>query len=103
MGKCNRKNCFQIYNRRHGRYGRHEKDKALYDPQGRFVVKKTDNLGLETNVTYNDWGQVLSQKDPMGVVLPIPMMPGASCSRPAPTSAALLLTSIVKTPTATQS
>lgn len=38
-------------------------EKSEYDAKGRFVVKKTDNLGLETLFTYNDWGQVLSQKD----------------------------------------
>ncbi|REC48607.1 RHS repeat-associated core domain-containing protein [Chryseobacterium pennipullorum] len=40
-----------------------------YDPKGRFVVKKTDNLGLETSITYNNWGQVLTQTDPLGNVL----------------------------------
>lgn len=40
--------------------------KAQYDPSGRFIIKKTDNLGLETNITYNDWGQVLSEIDPLG-------------------------------------
>ncbi|WP_082129181.1 RHS repeat-associated core domain-containing protein [Chryseobacterium gallinarum] len=40
-----------------------------YDSKGRFVVKKTDNLGLETNITYNDWGQILTQIDPLGKVL----------------------------------
>lgn len=44
-------------------------DKAQYDPQGRFVIKKTDNLNLETHITYNDWGQVLTQTDPFGVTL----------------------------------
>ena len=37
-----------------------------YDPSGRFVIKKTDNLGLETNYTYNNWGQVLTQTDTFG-------------------------------------
>lgn len=36
-----------------------------YDSKGRFVTKKTDNLGLETNLTYNNWGQVLTQTDPL--------------------------------------
>jgi YD repeat-containing protein len=36
---------------------------------GRFVISKKDNLGLITNITYNDWGQVLTQTDPFGVVL----------------------------------
>ena len=40
--------------------------KAQYEPKGRFVLKTTNNLGLETNVTYNDWGQVLTQTDPLG-------------------------------------
>ena len=44
-------------------------DKAEYEAKGRFVVKKTDNLGLITNITYNDWGQVLTQTDPLGVIL----------------------------------
>lgn len=39
--------------------------KSTYEPQGRFVTKTTDNLGLETNITYNDWGQVLTQIDPL--------------------------------------
>ncbi|WP_228452004.1 RHS repeat domain-containing protein [Chryseobacterium sp. G0186] len=29
-------------------------------------MKQTDNLGLETSITYNDWGQILSQTDPLG-------------------------------------
>ncbi len=37
-----------------------------YDPKGRFVIKKTDNLGLVSNFTYNDWGQILSQSDFLG-------------------------------------
>lgn len=40
-----------------------------YDSKGRFVLKKTDNLGLETNITYNDWGQILTQTDPLGNIL----------------------------------
>lgn len=44
-------------------------DKAEYDIKGRFVLKKTDNLGLETNITYNDWGQVLTQTDTFGNTL----------------------------------
>ncbi|WP_417430975.1 polymorphic toxin type 23 domain-containing protein [Halpernia sp.] len=39
--------------------------KSTYEPQGRFVTKTTDNLGLETNITYNDWGQVLTQINPL--------------------------------------
>ncbi|ASE62716.1 RHS repeat-associated core domain-containing protein [Chryseobacterium indologenes] len=42
--------------------------KTQYDTLGRFVIKKTDNLGLETNITYNDWGQILTQTDPLGNV-----------------------------------
>lgn len=37
--------------------------KSQYEDKGRFVIKKTDNLGLETNITYNNWGQVLTQTD----------------------------------------
>ena len=44
-------------------------ERAEYDPKGRFVIKKTDNLGLETVIDYNDWGQVTVQTDPMGLVL----------------------------------
>lgn len=43
--------------------------KSQYEDKGRFVVKKTDNLGLETNITYNDWGLVLTQKDPLSNTL----------------------------------
>lgn len=42
---------------------------AEYDPKGRFVIKKTDNLGLETNIEYNDWGQIKKQTDPLGNIL----------------------------------
>lgn len=38
---------------------------AEYDPKGRFVIKKIDNLGLQTNITYNNWGQILTQADPL--------------------------------------
>ncbi|WP_066433510.1 FG-GAP-like repeat-containing protein [Chryseobacterium sp. CCH4-E10] len=37
-----------------------------YDGKGRFIVTQTDNLGLETNTTYNDLGQVLTETDPFG-------------------------------------
>jgi len=37
-----------------------------FDPKGRFAVKNIDNLGLETVFTYNDWGQILTQTDPIG-------------------------------------
>ncbi|WP_179078018.1 RHS repeat-associated core domain-containing protein [Chryseobacterium sp. RU37D] len=42
---------------------------AEYEAKGRFVVNKTNNLGLETNITYNNWGQILTQTDPLGNVL----------------------------------
>ncbi|REC80580.1 type IV secretion protein Rhs [Chryseobacterium elymi] len=42
---------------------------SVYDPKGRFVEKKTDNLGLETNIEYNDWGQIKKQTDPLGNIL----------------------------------
>ena len=42
---------------------------VLYDPKGRFVVKKTDNLGLETGIEYNDWGQIKKQTDALGNTL----------------------------------
>ena len=43
--------------------------KSKYDAQGRFVIEKIDNLGLKTTISYNDWGQVLTQKDPLGNTL----------------------------------
>ncbi|WES98264.1 RHS repeat-associated core domain-containing protein [Chryseobacterium arthrosphaerae] len=43
--------------------------KTEYDPKGRFVLKKTDNLGLETHFTYNDWGQIRTQTDHLGNIL----------------------------------
>lgn len=43
--------------------------KSQYDDKGRFTIKKIDNLGLETNITYNDWGQILTQTDPLGALL----------------------------------
>lgn len=46
--------------------GPSQNEKAEYDPAGRFVIKKTDNLGLHTSLIYNDWGQVLEQTDPLG-------------------------------------
>ncbi|WP_374465768.1 type IV secretion protein Rhs, partial [Chryseobacterium sp.] len=42
---------------------------TLYDPKGRFVIKKTDNLGLETGIEYNDWGQIKKQTDALGNTL----------------------------------
>lgn len=43
--------------------------KTEYDSKGRFVLKKTDNLGLQTSITYNDRGQILTQTDPLGNIL----------------------------------
>lgn len=43
--------------------------KTEYDDKGRFAVKKTDNLQLETSLTYNDWGQVLTETDPLGNII----------------------------------
>ncbi|WP_288444082.1 RHS repeat-associated core domain-containing protein [uncultured Chryseobacterium sp.] len=43
--------------------------KDEYDPTGRFIIKKTDNIGLETGFTYNNLGQVLTQTDPNGNTL----------------------------------
>ncbi|WP_164465142.1 RHS repeat-associated core domain-containing protein [Chryseobacterium lactis] len=39
--------------------------KSGYEPKGRFIDKKTDHLGLETNMTYNNDGQILTQTDPI--------------------------------------
>lgn len=36
-----------------------------YEPKGRFVTKKTDNLGLQTHIIYNDWGQITKETDPL--------------------------------------
>ena len=44
-------------------------DIAEYEDKGRFVIQKTDNLGLKTSISYNDWGQILTQTDPFGIVL----------------------------------
>ncbi|KUY30396.1 RHS repeat-associated core domain-containing protein [Elizabethkingia ursingii] len=46
-----------------------QNQKSQYEPQGRFVVKKIDNLGLETYILYNDWGLVTRQTDPLGNTL----------------------------------
>ncbi|WP_336962802.1 SpvB/TcaC N-terminal domain-containing protein [Chryseobacterium contaminans] len=43
--------------------------KTEYDSKGRFVLKKTDNLGLQTSITYNDRGQILTQIDPLGNIV----------------------------------
>lgn len=37
-----------------------------YEAKGRFVIKKTDNLGLVSEFSYSDWGQVFTEKDPVG-------------------------------------
>lgn len=42
---------------------------AQYEPKGRFVIRKTDNLGLQTNYTYNDWGQILTESDVFGNIV----------------------------------
>lgn len=44
-------------------------NKTQYDAKGRFVIKRTDNLDLDTTVTYNDWGQVLTEVDALGNTL----------------------------------
>jgi RHS repeat-associated protein len=36
-----------------------------YDSKGRFIVKQTDNLGLQTQISYNDSGSVLTSIDPL--------------------------------------
>lgn len=43
--------------------------KTEYDSKGRFVVKKTDNLGLETHIEYNDLGQIKKQTDALSNAL----------------------------------
>lgn len=43
--------------------------KTEYEPKGMFVQKMTDNLQSETNITYNDLGQILTQTDPLGNIL----------------------------------
>lgn len=40
--------------------------KSEYDPKGRFLVKKIDNLGLETTFTYDSWGHILTENNPFG-------------------------------------
>jgi YD repeat-containing protein len=40
--------------------------KIEFDTKGRFAIKSTDNLGLITQTSYNDVGQVLTQTDPLG-------------------------------------
>lgn len=43
-------------------------EKSQYEAKGRFVAKKTDNLGLETYVEYNDWGQTTKITEPLGTI-----------------------------------
>lgn len=45
-----------------------ETNGKVYDATGRFVVKEIDNLSLETNSTYNIWGNILTKTDPFGIV-----------------------------------
>lgn len=40
--------------------------KTVFDTKGCYVLQKKDNLNLTTKFTYNDWGQVLTQIDPLG-------------------------------------
>lgn len=49
--------------------GNSKTEKAKYSQDGRFAVSRTNNLGLETSMTYNDWGQILTQTDPDGNTL----------------------------------
>lgn len=42
---------------------------SQYDSLGRFVVNKIDNLGLKTNIIYNDLGLIEKQTDPLGNTL----------------------------------
>ena len=44
-------------------------EKSQYEPKGRFVEKRTNNLGLETLFTYNNMGQTLTNNDPFGSVI----------------------------------
>ncbi|WP_111959597.1 RHS repeat-associated core domain-containing protein [Chryseobacterium lathyri] len=44
--------------------GNSKTESVLYDSQGRFLVKRTDNLGLVTVFTHNAWGQMLAKTDP---------------------------------------
>lgn len=39
-----------------------------YDPKGIFLVKQVDDLNLETSYTYNSYGQIKTQTDPLGNV-----------------------------------
>lgn len=42
------------------------REASEYEAKGRFVIRRTDPIGLETRISYNDWGQVLEQTDPSG-------------------------------------
>ncbi|MEL5903688.1 RHS repeat-associated core domain-containing protein [Elizabethkingia anophelis subsp. anophelis] len=46
-----------------------QNQKSSYDFKGRFIIKKIDNLGLETIIDYNDWGQVKVQTEPLGDII----------------------------------
>ncbi|MFC5873200.1 RHS repeat-associated core domain-containing protein [Chryseobacterium arachidis] len=37
-----------------------------YDSTGRFIVKETDNSGFHTQITYDNWGQILTKTDHFG-------------------------------------
>ncbi|MCX8530807.1 RHS repeat-associated core domain-containing protein [Chryseobacterium luquanense] len=39
---------------------------VAFDTMGRFVIQRTDNLGLINTINYNSWGQITSQIDPQG-------------------------------------
>ena len=43
-----------------------QNEASQYESRGCFVVKKIDNLGLETTIEYNKWGLVNKQTDPLG-------------------------------------
>jgi RHS repeat-associated protein len=40
-----------------------------YDTKGRYIIKQTDNLGLQTQLTYNEWGQILTKTDPLNNII----------------------------------
>lgn len=46
-----------------------QRTSSRYEDKGRFVIEKRDNLGLITRISYNDWGQVLNQINPLGDTL----------------------------------
>ncbi|OPB88533.1 RHS repeat-associated core domain-containing protein [Elizabethkingia ursingii] len=47
----------------------HQTEESQYDSKGRFPIKKTNNLGLDTHIEYNDWGLVTHQTDPSGNIV----------------------------------